>query len=82
MIVLFALGYLRKESFIGTDMTKKMSFSSSLKDDSLIELENETITLQRHQGFTIPKVVLHKTGVPEPTSILMMEAATVKPTGY
>ncbi|MGH2842677.1 MAG: cupin domain-containing protein [Solirubrobacteraceae bacterium] len=48
----------------------------------LIDLEDRaTIRLDPHQGFTIPRGVMHRTRAPVRTSILMIEAATVKPTG-
>jgi mannose-6-phosphate isomerase-like protein (cupin superfamily) len=48
----------------------------------LIDLEDrDTITLEPHQGITIPRGVLHRTRAQVRTSILMIEAATVKPTG-
>lgn len=48
----------------------------------LIDLEGrDTITLEPHQGITIPRGVLHRTRASVRTSILMIEAATVKPTG-
>ena len=47
----------------------------------LIDLEEKTITLEPHQGYTIPKGVVHRTRAPERTAILMVEKSTVKPTG-
>jgi mannose-6-phosphate isomerase-like protein (cupin superfamily) len=47
----------------------------------LIELENETITLEPHQGYTIPRGVMHRTRAPERSAILMVEGSGVKPTG-
>jgi mannose-6-phosphate isomerase-like protein (cupin superfamily) len=48
----------------------------------LIDLEDrETITLQPQQGFTVPRGVVHRTRAPVRTSILMVEAAHVVPTG-
>ena len=47
----------------------------------LIDLEDKTITLEPHQGYTIPKGVVHRTRAPERTAILMVEKSTVKPTG-
>lgn len=41
----------------------------------------ETVTLQRHQGFTVPKGVEHRTRAPRRTAILMVERAGVVPTG-
>jgi mannose-6-phosphate isomerase-like protein (cupin superfamily) len=48
----------------------------------LIDLEDrDTIALNPHQGFTIPRGVEHRTRAPMRTSILMIEAAGVVPTG-
>ncbi len=47
----------------------------------LIDLEDKTIELARHEGFTIPRGVTHRTRAPERTVILMVEKNTVKPTG-
>lgn len=52
-----------------------------LQGKFLIDLEDKTITLEPHQGFTIPKGVVHRTRAPERTAILMVEKSTVKPTG-
>jgi len=46
-----------------------------------IDLENKTINLKRHQGFTVPKGVTHRTRAPKKTVILMVEAVSVSPTG-
>jgi mannose-6-phosphate isomerase-like protein (cupin superfamily) len=48
----------------------------------LIDLEGrDTVTLDRHQGYTVPRGVVHRTRAPERTAILMVEAAGVVPTG-
>jgi hypothetical protein len=47
----------------------------------IIELEGETIELQPRQGYTIPKGITHRTGVKEPTTVLMVEGDSVTPTG-
>lgn len=47
----------------------------------LVDLENETIELTPHQGFTVPKGVLHRTRAPERTALLMIEGAGVTATG-
>jgi mannose-6-phosphate isomerase-like protein (cupin superfamily) len=52
-----------------------------LQGNFLIDLEDQTISLQPHQGYTIPKGVVHRTRAPERTAILMVEKSTVKPTG-
>ena len=46
-----------------------------------IEVEGQSIVLERHQGFTVPRGVMHKTSALGPTTILMVEAASVTPTG-
>jgi mannose-6-phosphate isomerase-like protein (cupin superfamily) len=53
-----------------------------LDGELLIDLEDrETVTLTQHQGYTIPRGVMHRTRAPRRTSILMVEAAGVVPTG-
>jgi mannose-6-phosphate isomerase-like protein (cupin superfamily) len=53
-----------------------------LDGELLIDLEaRDTVVLGRHQGYTVPKGVLHRTRAPRRTAILMVEAAGVVPTG-
>jgi mannose-6-phosphate isomerase-like protein (cupin superfamily) len=52
-----------------------------LEGEFLIDLENETIALQPHQGYTVPMGVLHRTRAPARTAILMVEGSSVQPTG-
>ena len=53
-----------------------------LEGELLIDLEGgETVTLEPHQGFTVPKGVEHRTRAPRRTTILMVEPAGVVPTG-
>jgi mannose-6-phosphate isomerase-like protein (cupin superfamily) len=48
----------------------------------VIDLENrDSVALDPHQGYTVPKGVVHRTRAPRRTSILMIEAAGVVPTG-
>src|SRR5438128_9611513 len=47
----------------------------------LIDLEDRTVELRPRQGFVVPKGVVHRTRAPERTVVLMVEAATVVPTG-
>jgi len=47
----------------------------------LIDFEGRAIVLEPHQGYTIPKGVLHRTRAPERTAILMVEKGSVKPAG-
>jgi mannose-6-phosphate isomerase-like protein (cupin superfamily) len=53
-----------------------------LEGTLLIDFEDrETITLKPHQGYTVPRGVVHRTRAPERTAILMVEPAGVVPTG-
>jgi mannose-6-phosphate isomerase-like protein (cupin superfamily) len=49
----------------------------------LIDIEGaDTITLDPHQGYTVPRGVVHRTRAPKGrTVILMVEPAGVQPTG-
>jgi mannose-6-phosphate isomerase-like protein (cupin superfamily) len=47
----------------------------------MVDLEGETVALSPHQGFMVPKGVVHRTRAPERTAVLMVEQAWVKPTG-
>jgi mannose-6-phosphate isomerase-like protein (cupin superfamily) len=48
----------------------------------LIDLtDEETIELAPHQGYTVPRGVLHRTRAPVRTAILMVESSGVVPTG-
>ena len=46
-----------------------------------IDLEDRSIELEPEQGFVVPKGVVHRTRAPERAVILMVETATVAPTG-
>lgn len=53
-----------------------------LQGKFLIDLEaNKTITLEPHQGYAIPRGVVHRTRAPERSAILMVEKSSVQPTG-
>ena len=52
-----------------------------LQGKFLIDLEDCTITLEPHQGYTIPRGVVHRTRAPERAAILMVERSSVNPTG-
>jgi mannose-6-phosphate isomerase-like protein (cupin superfamily) len=47
----------------------------------IIDLEGRSIELEPQQGFVVPKGVVHRTRAPERAVILMVETATVVPTG-
>jgi mannose-6-phosphate isomerase-like protein (cupin superfamily) len=53
-----------------------------LDGELLIDLEDrETVALGQHQGYTVPRGVVHRTRAPRRTAVLMVEAAGVVPTG-
>ena len=47
----------------------------------LIDLEGRTVELLPGQGFMVPHGVMHCTRAPERSVVLMIEPATVQPTG-
>jgi mannose-6-phosphate isomerase-like protein (cupin superfamily) len=47
----------------------------------IIDLEERTVELQPHEGFVVPKGVVHRTRAPERAVILMVENASIIPTG-
>src|ERR1700704_6814731 len=47
----------------------------------IIDLEDRSVELDQQQGFVVPKGVVHRTRAPERAVILMVETATIIPTG-
>jgi mannose-6-phosphate isomerase-like protein (cupin superfamily) len=53
-----------------------------LEGELVIDVEgSSSVKLGPHQGYTVPKGVLHKTSAPVRTVIVMVEPAGVAPTG-
>ncbi len=52
-----------------------------LEGKLLVDFEGRTVELLPRQGVVVPRGVVHRTRAPERTVVLMVEAATVKPTG-
>ena len=53
-----------------------------LEGQLLIDIEDaDTVTLDPHQGYTVPRGVVHRTRAPARTAILMVEPTGVVPTG-
>lgn len=53
-----------------------------LEGTLLLDVEGKgTITLAQHQGYTVPKGVVHRTRSPERSVVLMIESKGVVPTG-
>jgi len=46
-----------------------------------IDLEDKSIDLQPREGFVVPKGVVHRTRAPDRAVILMVETASIIPTG-
>ena len=47
----------------------------------IIDLEQRTVELGPHQGFVVPKGVVHRTRAPGRTVVMMAETAAIVPTG-
>jgi mannose-6-phosphate isomerase-like protein (cupin superfamily) len=57
-------------------------FFMVLDGELVIDLEDrDSVRLSRHQSYTVPRTIMHRTSAPGRTVILMVEAATVAPTG-
>jgi mannose-6-phosphate isomerase-like protein (cupin superfamily) len=53
-----------------------------LDGNLLIDVEGaDTVSLERHQAYTVPRGVVHRTRAPVRTTIVMVEPAGVMPTG-
>jgi len=61
---------------------KEDEFFFTLAGKLLLDIErSETIELMPHQGYVVPKGVVHKTRAPGKTVVLMIETAGIIPTG-
>lgn len=47
----------------------------------IIDLEERSVTLAPRQGFVVPRGVVHRTRAPERAVVLMVETASIVPTG-
>jgi len=57
-------------------------FFFTLSGVLIIDIENEkSVELQPHQGYVVPKGIIHRTRAPEKTTVLMMEKIGIVPTG-
>lgn len=52
-----------------------------LEGHFIIDLEDKSIDLRPQQGYVVPKGVVHRTRAPQRSIILMVETATIVPTG-
>ena len=57
-------------------------FFFTLEGMLIIDMEgNESVELHPHQGYVVPRGVVHKTRAPKKTVVLMIETAGIVPTG-
>ena len=75
------LGVFNEGEFHWHKHDEEDEFFFVLKGELYIEFENETVALKQHQGITVPKGVLHRPFVKEPTAVIMVEKDTVVPVG-
>jgi mannose-6-phosphate isomerase-like protein (cupin superfamily) len=47
----------------------------------VIDLEGRSVDLQAREGFVVPKGVVHRTRAPDRAVVLMVETASIVPTG-
>ena len=52
-----------------------------LEGHFITDLEDRSVDLQPREGFVVPKGVVHRTRAPDRAGILMVETASIVPTG-
>jgi len=77
---LVRLGILKGE-FHWHRHDKEDEFFYVVEGKLFIDFEGRTVDLAPKQGIVVPKGVKHRPRAPERTLVLMVEAATVTPTG-
>jgi mannose-6-phosphate isomerase-like protein (cupin superfamily) len=60
---------------------KDDEFFFVLEGHFVIDLEDRSVDLQKHEGFVVPRGVVHRTRAPDRAVILMVETAAIVPTG-
>ncbi len=78
---LIRLGVFNEGEFHWHKHDNEDEFFFVLKGRLFIEFEDKLVTLQIHEGITVPKGIMHRPYVQEPTAVLMVEADSVSPTG-
>ena len=78
---LVRLGVFNEGEFHWHTHENEDEFFMVLSGELFIEFEDKTVTLQPHQGICVPKGVLHRPFVKQPTAVIMVESDTVTPTG-
>jgi mannose-6-phosphate isomerase-like protein (cupin superfamily) len=75
------VGVFQKGEFHWHKHDKEDEFFFVLSGKFRVEIEGQSVVLERHQGFTVPRGVMHKTSALGPSTVIMVEAASVTPTG-
>ena len=60
---------------------KEDEFFYVVEGEFFIDLEGRTVALRPHQGFTVPKGVVHRTRAPSRSVVLMIESKGIVATG-
>lgn len=61
---------------------KEDEFFFTIEGKLILDIEGrESIELHDHQGYIVPKGIVHKTKAPEKTIVLLIETAGIIPTG-
>jgi len=62
--------------------TDQDEFFLVLEGEIYLDVENgDPVRLTQHQGFTVPKGVMHRPRSPKPSTVLMVESLGIVPTG-
>ncbi len=62
--------------------TDQDEFFLVLEGEIYLDVENgDPVLLTQHQGFTVPKGVVHRPRSPKPSTVLMVESIGIVPTG-
>lgn len=78
---LIRLGVFNEGEFHWHKHDNEDEFFFVLKGQLNIEFTDKTVSLRQYEGIAVPKGVMHRPFVKEPTAVLMVEADTVTPTG-
>jgi mannose-6-phosphate isomerase-like protein (cupin superfamily) len=60
---------------------KEDEFFYVIEGELLLDIEDHTVNLSARQGLMVPRAIVHRTRAAKRTVVLMIEAATVAPTG-
>ena len=75
------IGVFKKGNFHWHKHDNEDEFFFVVDGQFVIELKDKTVTLNRNQGFMVPRGVLHFPHVPDHATVLMFEGRGVVPTG-